>query len=165
MRPAPDLHMATLGPRVVSHARNWIGTPYVHQSALRGAGCDCLGLIRGLWRDIIGTEPAAIPPYGPDWSEPQGEERLWQAALAHLQASRSQDDALGQVLLFRMRTDAVAKHLGVLSCASGGAKFIHAYSGRGVVESALTAPWRRRIVARFDWPAARADQTANIKQR
>ena len=29
------------------------------------------------------------------------------------------------------------------------ASFIHSYSGHGVVESALTAPWRRRIVARF----------------
>ncbi|MGB3409057.1 MAG: peptidase, partial [Jannaschia sp.] len=27
-----------------------------------------------------------------------------------------------------------------------------AYSGHGVVESPLSAPWRRRIVARFEFP-------------
>ena len=31
--------------RVVATARAWIGTPYVHQASVRGAGCDCLGLL------------------------------------------------------------------------------------------------------------------------
>ena len=36
--------------RVVAEARMWIGTPYVHQASALGAGCDCLGLVRGVWR-------------------------------------------------------------------------------------------------------------------
>ena len=28
----------------------WIGTPYRHQASLKGVGCDCLGLVRGVWR-------------------------------------------------------------------------------------------------------------------
>jgi NlpC/P60 family putative phage cell wall peptidase len=32
-------------------------------------GCDCLGLIRGVWREIYGDEPEAIPAYSPDWAE------------------------------------------------------------------------------------------------
>jgi NlpC/P60 family putative phage cell wall peptidase len=134
---------------IVTAARRWIGTPYLHQASRRGAGADCLGLVRGVWREVIGAEPAAIPPYGPDWSEPQGEERLWDAARTYLQEKPLDREAPGDVLLFRMRDGGVAKHLGIAAEVGAGASFIHAYSGHGVVESALTPPWRRRIVARF----------------
>ena len=60
-------------PEVVTAARGWIGTPYVHQASVRGAGCDCLGLLRGVWRELIGPEPEVVPPYTMDWSEPQGD--------------------------------------------------------------------------------------------
>jgi hypothetical protein len=51
-----------------------------------------------------------------------------------------------------MREGSVAKHLGVVAEVGALASFIHAYSGHGVVETALSAPWRRRIVARFEFP-------------
>jgi len=137
---------------VVDAARGWIGTPYVHQSAVRGAGCDCLGLLRGVWREVLGPEPETVPAYTRDWSEPQGEERLWAAALRHLVAKPLPEETPGDVLLFRMRDGAVAKHLGLQAETGPGASFIHAYSGHGVVESALTSPWARRIVARFAFP-------------
>jgi NlpC/P60 family putative phage cell wall peptidase len=138
--------------RVVTEARAWIGTPYVHQASVRGAGCDCLGLIRGVWRTVIGPEPQAIPAYSRDWSEPQGDEVLWRASLRHLLAKPVDAAAPGDVLLFRMRRDAVAKHLGVQSSVGPRPGFIHAYSGHGVIESALSAPWARRVVARFAFP-------------
>ena len=137
---------------VVSEARRWIGTPYVHQASCRGAGCDCLGLLRGVWRALHGAEPVTVPAYTPDWSEPGGQERLWQAAMRHLVASNRAAAAPGDVLLFRMRDGAVAKHLGVQAETGAQATFIHAFSGHGVVESALTPPWARRVVARFAFP-------------
>jgi NlpC/P60 family putative phage cell wall peptidase len=140
------------GARIVAAARGWIGTPYVHQSAVRGAGSDCLGLIRGVWREVYGAEPEAIPAYSMDWSEPQGEERLWAAALRHLAPKAVAQAGVGDVLLFRMRDGAVAKHLGVLSGTGAAPRFVHAYSRHGVVESALSAPWRRRVVACFEFP-------------
>lgn len=135
--------------QVVDAARGWIGTPYVHQASVKGAGADCLGLIRGVWREVCGGEPEAVPAYTPDWSEPQREERLWRAAAAHLREVPVGPVRAGDVLLFRMRHGAVAKHLGL---ASGAASFIHAYAGHGVVESPLSVPWRRRVVARFRFP-------------
>ncbi len=45
--------MSMRGDRVVAIARDWIGTPYVHQASAQGAGCDCLGLLRGVWRALI----------------------------------------------------------------------------------------------------------------
>ncbi|MFD2739869.1 peptidase [Sulfitobacter aestuarii] len=140
------------GRDVVAAARRWIGTPYVHQCSARAAGCDCLGLLRGVWRELCGAEPEPIPPYSMDWSEPQGQELLWAAAARHLAVKAPGDEAPGDVLLFRMRAGAVAKHLGIMGRVGARASFIHAYSGRGVVESPLGAPWRRRIVARFEFP-------------
>tara|TARA_R110002074_G_scaffold8175_17_gene34242 strand:+ start:1875 stop:2321 length:447 start_codon:yes stop_codon:yes gene_type:complete len=144
--------MSAHGQAIVVAARAWIGTPYVHQSALRGAGSDCLGLLRGVWREVLGHEPEAIPAYSMDWSEPQGEERLWAAASRHLKPKRLADEAAGDVLLFRMRHGAVAKHLGLQARIGAQASFVHAYTGHGVVESPLSTPWRRRIVARFEFP-------------
>ncbi len=138
--------------RVVASARQWIGTPYRHQSSCLGAGADCLGLVRGVWRDVLGSEPEAVPAYTMDWSEPQRVETLWNAALRHFQPKRLVDDAPGDLLLFRMRDSSVAKHLGLAARIGPEASFIHAYSGHAVVESPLSAPWRRRIVARFAFP-------------
>lgn len=137
--------------RAVAEARRWIGTPYVHQQAVRGAGSDCLGLIRGIWRALYGAEPATPPAYSMDWDEPQGAEVLWAAAQAHLVPAQP-GLAPGQVLLFRMRDGAVAKHLGVVSAVGATPRFIHAYTGHGVIESPLSAPWQRRLAARFDFP-------------
>lgn len=135
--------------RVAVAARGWIGTPYRHGASCRGAGADCLGLVRGVWRELRGPEPAIVPPYGPDWSEAGGEERLWAAAMRYLVPRDAGAVAAGDVLLFRMRAGAVAKHLGI---ATGPCGFVHAYSGHGVIESALTPPWARRVVARFGFP-------------
>lgn len=136
---------------IVSAARGWIGTPYLHQAATRGAGCDCLGLVRGVWREVLGAEPAKVPPYTSDWDEAEGAEVLWQAAAAHLVPKAPDAMAPGDVILFRMRPGAVAKHLGIVSAIGSATRFIHAYSGHGVVESPLSAPWARRIVAVFSF--------------
>ncbi|WP_417723664.1 peptidase [Salipiger sp.] len=137
---------------IVLTARHWIGTPYVHQASVRGAGCDCLGLLRGVWRELLGAEPESVPPYSMDWSEPQGDEALLRAGLRHMRLKDRHDEAPGDVLLFRMRSDAVAKHVGLQARAGEGASFVHAYSGHGVIESPLSPPWRRRIAARFALP-------------
>ena len=137
--------------KIVSEARCWIGTPYRHQASCRGAGADCLGLVRGVWREIVGKEPEIVPPYTPDWDEVGGGERLI-AAAARLMVPVSRAPMPGDLLVFRMADGAVAKHLGLLSDGPPEARFIHAYSGHGVVESALTAPWWRRIAAVFRFP-------------
>ncbi len=141
---------------VVAAARRWIGTPYVHQASCRGAGCDCLGLVRGVWREVVGAEPASLPPYSADWGEVQGAELLWQGARRLMRELPAAAARPGDVLLFRMRAGAVAKHLGILSrgTAEAAGCFIHAYAGHGVVESPLSAPWRRRLVAAFRLPGA-----------
>lgn len=137
--------------KIVSIARSWIGTPYVHQASTKGAGSDCLGLVRGVWRELFGQEPEQVPAYSMDWSEPQGEELMWAAACKHLTEVRTGEIAAGDVLLFRMRQGSVAKHVGIVTEAEN-ALFVHAYSGHGVVESRLSLPWAKRLVTRFKFP-------------
>ncbi len=138
--------------RVLIEARRWIGTPYRHQCSVAGVGSDCLGLIRGVWRAVLGREPIEVPAYTQDWSEPSGHESLWNDAAQHLIEKAPEQAVPGDVLLFRMREGAVAKHLGILGATAPHKTFIHAYSGHGVVESPLSAPWARRVVAVFAFP-------------
>ena len=144
--------MSGVGDAALAEARRWIGTPYLHQASARGAGADCLGLLRGVWRALHGGEPETAPPYTPDWSEASREERLFGAAQRHLLPKPLAAEASGDVLLFRMRAGTVAKHLGIAGNVGATPTFVHAYSGHGVIESPLSAPWRRRIVARFEFP-------------
>lgn len=138
--------------RILAIAEAWIGTPYRHQASLKGVGCDCLGLVRGIWREVYGREPEAPEPYAPDWAERSGGERLADAAARHFGPSISAaDKAPGDLLIFRWRAGLAAKHLGILS---EGGRFIHAYEQAGVVSSALVPAWARRIafVHRFPDP-------------
>ncbi|WP_371227068.1 peptidase [Roseovarius sp. 2305UL8-3] len=144
--------MTEFADKVVAAARGWIGTPYLHQASCKGAGTDCLGLLRGVWREVLGDEPEAVPAYSMDWSEAAHDERLWRAAATHLQVKPLNDEAPGDVLLFRMRDGMVAKHLGIAAKIGAEASFVHAYSGHAVLESPLSQPWRRRIAARFQFP-------------
>lgn len=141
------------GNEIVRRARAWIGTPYEHQASCRGAGADCLGLLRGVWREVIGAEPETVPAYTPDWSEPSRTEALLMAAERNLVLVSPSLASPGDIALFRMADGSVAKHVGFLARSPHGLEtLIHAYSGHGVVESPLTPAWSRRIVRYFRFP-------------
>ena len=135
--------------RIVKAARRWIGTPYHDQASVCGVGCDCLGLLRGVWRDVVGPEPMPVPPYSRDWGEAGPVEVLAEAARAAMQELDVADARTGDVILFRMRAGAIAKHVGILS---GRKSFIHAYERTGVIEDHLTPAWQRRIAFAFRFP-------------
>lgn len=140
---------------IVTEARGWIGTPYVHQASAKGAGTDCLGLVRGVWRALLGPEPEAPPPYTADWGEVGGVELLAGAAMRHLRPlGPASPLAPGEVLLFRMCERGAAKHLGILTDAGDAPRFVHAYERHGVIESPLSQPWAARIAGRFRFPGA-----------
>lgn len=143
------MHTTLTRASIVAQARRWIGTPYQHQASLRGIGCDCLGLVRGVWRGCIGDEPERAPPYAPDWAEASGAERLAEAALRHLVPVACNDVRAGDVLLFRWNAMSVAKHAAI---ATGDATMIHAHDGAAVCEVTLAPFWRRRLAYAFAFP-------------
>lgn len=134
---------------IVRVAREWIGTPYHHQASVKGVGADCLGLLRGVWSEVYGR-PAEVPPaYSRDWAEAHGREELLAGAARHLVAIEMAAAQAGDVLVFRMRKGAPAKHVGLIASA---ATFIHAFEAAPAAEVALSNWWRRRAVAAFAFP-------------
>ncbi|MEX6505614.1 NlpC/P60 family protein [Jiella sp. M17.18] len=130
-------------------ARGWLGTPYRHQGSRKGVGCDCLGLVRGVWRDLYGAEPEAAGPYAASWAVVGGDDRLLEAARRNLDTVATADAMPGDVVLFRWKIGAPATHCGILD---EGGRLIHAYEGAAVVSSPMPNAWARRIAGAFSFP-------------
>jgi NlpC/P60 family putative phage cell wall peptidase len=135
--------------QIVALARRWIGTPYLHQASLCHVGCDCLGLLRGVWRDLYGSEPFAPPPYTADWAEATGQETLAQAARHHLIEIALAQAVAGDVLLFRWRDNLPAKHCGILTAPL---TMVHAHDGACVSEVSIGPWWQRHRAYAFRFP-------------
>ncbi|WP_397544470.1 NlpC/P60 family protein [Roseovarius salis] len=138
--------------RVVRVSRSWIGTPYVDQASRRGVGADCLGLARGVWREVVGPEAVPVPPYSRDWGEVGTREVLVEAARALLIEIDREAIGPGALVIFRMRAGALAKHVGILVAPD---RFVHARERLGVIEEPFTTAWRRRVACAFVFPARR----------
>ena len=136
---------------IVIAARGWIGTPYGHQASLKGVGCDCLGLLRGVWREVVGTEPERAPAYSRDWAEASGREGLLEAAARHLAPVAGPRWQAGEVLFFRWREHLPAKHCAI---ATGAGAMVHAHEGASVAEVAIAPWWDRHLAAIFSFPGA-----------
>lgn len=139
---------------VLAAARLWLGTPYVHQASCLGSGCDCLGLIRGIWRTLYGEEPEKMPNYSADWAEAKGAETLHDAAARWMKPVETSMAKPGDILLFRWRKTLPAKHVAIMSSPS---KFIHACEGLPVSEVCFSNWWRRRIAYAFQFPSLSED--------
>lgn len=112
--------MSDIAERIVGEALTWLGTPYRHQGSRRGVGCDCLGLVRGVWRAVYGSEAETPGAYSMDWAEAGGGEPLLEAARRHCVAVDRQPQR-GDLILFRWRDGLPAKHAGI--AVSGDALF------------------------------------------
>ncbi|KAA2237251.1 NlpC/P60 family protein [Salinarimonas soli] len=130
---------------IVAAARGWIGTPFRHQASLKGVGCDCLGLVRGVWREVVGAEPEAPPAYPPDWAA-TGRDLLREAIARH--CVPAEGIGPGAVLLLAWRDGAPAGHCAI---ATGPDAIVHAHAGAVVAEVSLRV-WRRRVVGVFRFP-------------
>lgn len=134
---------------IAATARTWIGTPYHHQASERGVGTDCLGLVRGVWRDLYAFDAELPPAYSRDWAEASGEETLLAAAARHLLSIHPAQARPGDVVIFRLRAGLIAKHAAILSTPT---TFIHAMEGAAACEVPLGSWWRRRIAGAFSFP-------------
>jgi len=141
--------MSTVRGDVVRLARGWIGTPYHHQASVTGVGTDCLGLVRGIWRELYESDPETPPPYTRDWAEASGRETLLEAARRHLTEVDRTHVQPGDVLIFRLRPSLPAKHVAILTTPG---TMIHAMERCPVAEVAFSPWWRRHVAAAFSFP-------------
>jgi NlpC/P60 family putative phage cell wall peptidase len=144
--PAPAMASTT---EVIVEARLWIGTPYARGASLRGVGCDCVGLARGVWAAVTGAVEA--PPaarWSPDWPA-AWPRQLISLGRRHMIEREPAAACPGNLVAIR-RTDGRAAHVGILADRGG---FIHATERLGVVEVPLSA-WAGRIAWAAAFPAA-----------
>jgi NlpC/P60 family putative phage cell wall peptidase len=134
---------------VLAETKRWIGTPYRHGGSRCQVGCDCLGLVRGIWRMLYGLEPQPVGAYSADWAETGKGDPLLEAARLHMIEKDMRLALAGDMIVFRWRSGVAAKHLGIMT---GPDRFIHAYEGHHVMESALVPQWRKRIAGVFGFP-------------
>lgn len=134
--------------RIADAARGWVGTPYRHAAALRGVGCDCLGLVRGLWSELGGGALPMLPAYRPDWRDWTHVAALSALAERHLVAAEPVVRP-GRILLFRLHGAPWPRHCAI---AVSGDRIVHAQERLGVVEAQLTMAWQRRIAGAWSFP-------------
>jgi NlpC/P60 family putative phage cell wall peptidase len=139
--------------RIVEHARSWIGTPYQHQASVVGRGCDCLGLVRGVWREMLGAEPVAALDYSPSWGEVAHEEVLQSALQKYFEPETLDPTRSGCVISFRIHKRSIVKHIAItMGCVNDQPQMIHSYNNNGVVLSPLNAAWIRRCAGQYSFP-------------
>ncbi len=134
---------------IVNIANKWIGTPYRHQASRIGAGCDCLGLLRGIWREIMGKEPVKIPPYKADWRDRENASSLLEAAETYLQKKQNNQPKEADIILFQMIKYMPPKHCAIMVENN---YFIHAQEHIGVVKAPLSEAWNKKIHSVYKFP-------------
>lgn len=113
---------------VAAHARAWIGTPFVRQGALRGAGADCIGLVRGIHSELCGALVAA-PAWRDDWSCGP-DEPIIRGLAEHVLRIPLASARPGNIVTYRVGRKRAA-HVGILTDRG----VIHAWEHCGVTES------------------------------
>ncbi len=134
---------------IITIARTWLGTPYHHQARTKNIGTDCLGLVLGVYQEVVGGMPVNVPNYSPDWAEASGIETMLYGARDHLEEIPPDNAHPGDVAVFRLRNSVVAKHAAILMPDN---KMIHAMEGTAVSEVYFTPWWQRRVAATFKFP-------------
>lgn len=141
----------TSGDEIVACARRWIGTPFAWGQSVRGAGCDCKGLVAGVARELglpgADSFEAGFAGYAAHGRVPVDElkaglEKLFDPAEHLLE---------GDVLLLR-----VAKRAQHLAIYAGGNRMIHTYSKgpERVIEVPMGSVWMRAIDSVWRWRAS-----------
>jgi NlpC/P60 family putative phage cell wall peptidase len=138
---------------IVQSAQKWIGTPYQHQASIAQRGCDCLGLVRGVWRDQVGPEPEVFLDYSASWGDVCDVEVLTQALERNFVPTNIDPAIAGCVISFRMQARSIVKHIGITVGFDGEHPLmIHSYNSRGVVLAPLNAAWLRRSAGQYNFP-------------
>lgn len=130
---------------IVDQARSWLGTPFHHQAATKGVGCDCIGLIAGVAKEL------GLPEANEFFSTPElrsyGRQPDPTLLLTHCERLLTRIDFSearpGDVLLMRFKVE--PQHFALLT-RDNPKLILHAYQwAERVVETHLGMNWRSRI--------------------
>lgn len=133
---------------ILKAARSWIGTPYHHNAAVKNAGCDCFGLIRGVYEDLTGIKIEPSTPYSPSWLRDKNNKYKLKENLDSM-GIQATTCLPGDILIFGI--DDFYVHCGIFA----GETFIHCYEDvLKVVEMRYTDKWKalHKATYRYTWP-------------
>lgn len=135
---------------ICAEARTWLGTPYHHLQQAKGLGCDCIGLIIGMARNL-GMLPPDFKPwtYSPEWHVHNSQELL-RKGLQQYGCTRIEHAEPGDILLFRFAH--AASHSAILM---PGDTMIHAVLGKQVREEPCSEKWRAIYDSAWAFPEVR----------
>ena len=116
----------------IAELRSWKGTPWIESGAVKGVGCNCLGLIASALGNVGLTRyPEALAPFK-GMALPPDPTKLLRGLKTHLTRKALRDAAPGDLLLFR--SAGLLIHVSVLTEPG---VVIQALRGKGVVEHKL----------------------------
>ena len=134
---------------IIKEAREWIGTPYVHMQSAKGHGCDCVGLVLGVWEKLAGPAPMPKPVYTPQWPLHNDTSQLEDLLENHYKLPRAKTIKAGTILCFGFR-NRPTHHVGIYTEEE---TFIHSYMNRNEVqETKLEGAWLPRMTCAFEYP-------------
>ncbi len=147
--------------KVVSTAREWIGTRFFHQgrrkkSVQSQGACDCLGLIMGVAQELnlntnLQDNNKRIPLHAFDSTEyskvPNGN-KIYKRISSILTEVDIKDMQIGDLLLLKIKNN--PQHLAILSDYGELYGIIHTWQDAGqVLEHSLSDYWYKKIFSVF----------------
>lgn len=143
------------GADVAAVARRWIGTPFAHQASVRGVGCDCGGLVKGVALDLECITAAdfdrAFAPYAGYPRQPDGTLPV----ICDTFMTRTDDAHIGNVVLMNFADQGEPHHLAFVVDypADGSLGLVHALQRPGrVVFHRFSAEFKARVVQAYRLP-------------
>jgi NlpC/P60 family putative phage cell wall peptidase len=131
---------------VVTEAKSWIGTPFHHEACVKGAGVDCLMLLKGVYTEAGVVRSLKIPHYSADWHLHQNAERYMEGLLRYAREIDGPPEP-GDIALFRF-----GRTFSHGAIVTAWPRLVHAYWQIGVVRGDATLYPLRRRPARFFTP-------------
>lgn len=135
--------------QMIDEARGWLGTPWIHNQALKGVGADCILFILA-WGQSLGLVPKIFkrPRYNRDWALHNAESVLLMEIQKHARKVKLKEMKIGDVVFFKYGqcTSHAAIYIGL-------GKIIHSVIRQGVIESNLKdymdkfdSVWRSKLL-------------------
>lgn len=85
--------------KVIAEAMTWLGTPYHHAAAIKGAGVDCAMILLEVYAAAGVIDRFAMDNYPPDWMLHRSEERYLAGVQQH--AHEVEQPQPGDMALFK----------------------------------------------------------------
>lgn len=145
---------------VIEKAREYVGTPFLHQgrlkkiSGVKGCGIDCVGLILCVAEDLALVDKNGVPFKRNDYPE-YGSQPV--DGFVHLQCVDRMNKKLRTELrpgdVVTLRIPKTPCHVAIVYERNGLLYMIHAYAGGTMqcVEHIMDASWQRRVVGVFEF--------------